>query len=295
MSNTRRPNAEKQVSRSRILPTVMIIAAVVLVAVALKLSGSFFSDRFLDDIEAWMASARDTPWAILPVMAVFLGLSFTGFPQFALVALTALVFGPLLGFVYSWVATMISASTHFGLGKRFGNRLLNRYGGERTHVFSRKIAQHGILASAGVRVIPSAPFIVVNTAAGVSHMAYWKFVLGTGLGTVPKTGLISFVGGNVMDILREQNLQDIALVVAIVVLWIALGLLARAYFIPRLRRTAPPAEAEAAEAVEALAVAAEGEAQTETESGAVTQDSAAERLETAGSAPPCGPNRIAAE
>ena len=135
----------------------------------------------------------------------------------------------------------------------------------------------------------------MNTAAGVSHMAYWKFVLGTGLGTVPKTGLISFVGGNVMDILREQNLQDIALVVAIVVLWIALGLLARAYFIPRLRRTAPPAEAEAAEAVEALAVAAEGEAQTETESGAVTQDSAAERLETAGSAPPRGPNRIAAE
>ena len=293
--STGTPNAEKQGPRRRVLSTVLIIAGVVLVAVALKLSGSFFSERLLDDIEAWMAFARDTPWAVLPVITVFLGLSFTGFPQFALVALTALVFGPWLGFMYSWIATVISASTHFGLGKRFGNRLLDRYGGERTHVFSRKIAQHGILASAGVRVIPSAPFIVVNTAAGVSHMAYWKFVLGTGLGTIPKTGLISFVGGNVMDILREQNLQDIALVVAIIVLWIALGLLARAYVLPRLRRNAPPAEAEAAKAVEALAVAAEGEAPAKTESGAVTQSGASEPHQTATSASPSGPNRIAAE
>lgn len=293
--STGTPDMEKRGPRRRILSTVLIVAAVVLVAVALKLSGSFFSDRFLDDIEAWMAFARDTPWAILPVIGVFLGLSFTGFPQFALVALTALVFGPWLGFIYSWVAAVISASTHFGLGKRFGNRLLNRYGGERTHVFSRKIAQHGILASAGVRVIPSAPFIVVNTAAGVSHMVYWKFALGTGLGTIPKTGLISFVGGNVMDILREQNLQDIALVVAIIVLWIVLGLLARAYVLPRLRRAGPPAEAEAAEAVEALAIAAEGEAPAKTESGAVTQDDAAEPLKTTASARPYGSNRIAAE
>jgi uncharacterized membrane protein YdjX (TVP38/TMEM64 family) len=48
------------------------------------------------------------------------------------------------------------------------------------------IGRHGIIASGLIRVIPSAPFIVVNAAAGAARVPLWKYLAGTSVGIVPK-------------------------------------------------------------------------------------------------------------
>lgn len=189
-----------------------------------------FSGLF-ETAQSLMEAAQTSPWAIFPVIGIYVGLSFLAAPQFGLHAMTALVFGPALGLVYAWIATLTGAALHFALGKRFGNRLLERYGGERSHRVSRKLAKHGILAAAIIRLVPSGPFIVVNVAAGTSHMAFWRFFLGTALGTLPKILAIALVGGGIVDLLATQDPVQLGMIAAGLALWLGIGWMVRHRFL----------------------------------------------------------------
>ena len=58
------------------------------------------------------------------------------------------------------------------------------------------IGKNGFMASLIVRLVPSAPFIVVNMAAGVTPMKVRDFVAGTAIGIIPKIALTAFAGGD---------------------------------------------------------------------------------------------------
>ncbi|MEM6615815.1 MAG: VTT domain-containing protein, partial [Pseudomonadota bacterium] len=158
--------------------------------------------------------------------------------QFGLHAASILIFGPVVGTFYAWIASLTGAAVHFMLGKRFGAKFLERYGGQRSQWISKKLAKHGILASAAIRLIPSGPFIVVNTLAGVSHMPFWKFLLGTAIGTPPKIIAIALVGGGLVDLIRSQDPFSIALIVAGITLWLVIGWFVKSRFFASEERIA---------------------------------------------------------
>lgn len=62
---------------------------------------------------------------------------------------------------------------------------LHRLMPPRLHRLSERIAVRGVLAVAAVRVIPLAPFALVNIAAGVSHVRLRDFVVGSALAMSP--------------------------------------------------------------------------------------------------------------
>ena len=68
---------------------------------------------------AWLAAAPG-PWALPAAVAAFAVLAFLGAPQFVLIAAAVVAFGPILGSIYSWVGTLVSALVGFWLGRAFG-------------------------------------------------------------------------------------------------------------------------------------------------------------------------------
>ena len=80
-----------------------------------------------------------------------------------------------------------------------------------------------VTASLIVRLVPSAPFIVVNMAAGVTPMRVWHFVAGTALGIVPKIVLTAFAGASIVDVLKGEDGRNILWLALIVVVWLAMG------------------------------------------------------------------------
>ena len=195
-----------------------------------------------------LARAAESPWAILGVISVFSLLALTGFPQILLFTVTIIAFGPKNGAIYSWVATMVSATLTFGLGHFLGGRWIHRLGGDRVHRTIDFIGGHGILASGLVRVVPSAPFIVVNAAAGAAHIPMWKFWTGTGIGIVPKIMLVALLGvmapdadvlkdgvSGVVDFFTSREPADLALVALIVAGWVGF-LLAMRWIYKRISR-----------------------------------------------------------
>lgn len=143
----------------------------------------------------WLALAPG-PYALPAVVVAFAVLAFLGVPQVALIAAAVLVFGPWPGLAYSWTGTMVSSLVGFGLGRAFGARLIADWPQARR--FAELVGRNGFMASLVVRLVPFAPFVLVNIAAGVTAMPWAAFALGTAVGILPKIVVIAFAGHSMM-------------------------------------------------------------------------------------------------
>lgn len=177
-------------------------------------------------LEGWLASARG-PWSLPVAVAAFAALAFIGTPQIVLIAAAVVAFGPMLGAAYSWIGTMVSSIVGFYLGRTAGAKTLERFSGDGVRRFMHLVGENGFLASLIVRLVPSAPFIVVNMAAGVTPMRARDFVAGTGIGIIPKIALTAFAGASIVQLMKGEVGRHAIWIAAAAVLWLAIGWYAR--------------------------------------------------------------------
>ncbi len=137
------------------------------------------------ELGPWLARFRYEPWAPLAVLACFIGGGLLMLPVTLMVVLTAIAFGPVLGFVYALLASTASAGVSFMIGRGLGHRHVEQLAGTRVHDLSRRIGHHGFLTIALLRMVPVAHFTVVSMAAGTSHIRLASFLLGTIVGMAP--------------------------------------------------------------------------------------------------------------
>jgi phosphatidylserine/phosphatidylglycerophosphate/cardiolipin synthase-like enzyme/uncharacterized membrane protein YdjX (TVP38/TMEM64 family) len=112
-------------------------------------------------------------------------------PITALVVASVLVFGPWLGSAVSLAGALGGAALGWVAGRVLWHDALQRLMTPRFRRLSERIAVRGILAVAAVRVIPLAPFAMVNVAAGVSHVRLRDFVAGSALAMAPGIALLA--------------------------------------------------------------------------------------------------------
>jgi uncharacterized membrane protein YdjX (TVP38/TMEM64 family) len=201
------------------------LALFVLVGAVLVLgkSGMFT----FEGLELWLESLRDGPWGLPATILVFCVSAFIGAPQFVLIAAAVVAFGPSEGFFYSWVATMVSAALTFWLGRLAGAETVRRYAGDGVNRVSKFIGRNAFMASLIVRNVPSAPFIVVNMAFGVTRASFWAFWGGAAIGILPKTALVAFAGGSAIAALAGSPWTAAIAAAAAALLWIMGMLIAR--------------------------------------------------------------------
>ena len=164
------------------------------------------------------------PWTPFFVLAVFVAGGLVAFPVLILIAATAAAFGPWPGLAYATAGALTSALVTFAIGAKLGKDVLRDILGPRLNRIREKIAQEGVLAIALVRVVPLAPFTVVNLVAGASDIKLTHFMLGTLLGMAPGLLLMSALGHQISRILVDPTATDVALLVVFVVLWIAVSI-----------------------------------------------------------------------
>ena len=124
---------------------------------------------------------------------------------------------------------MVSSLVGFYLGRVAGAKVLERFSGAGVKRFMHHVGKNGFLASFIVRLVPSAPFIVINMAAGVTPMRLADYTLGTALGIVPKIVLTAFAGNSIVGLMRGQIGEGALWLAVIAAAWIALGWAARAW------------------------------------------------------------------
>jgi phospholipase D1/2 len=223
------------------LRTVAKAAAVVLLLLGLTLLWQFTPVSDLTDpanLEVAISAISSSPWSGVLVVAVFLAGGLIAFPVNLLIAATAAAFGPVLGFVYAAAGTMLSAVVTYGIGAWFGRDALFALLGPRLSRIRAQIAERGILAVAAVRVVPVAPFTLVNVVAGASQIRLADYLIGTAVGMAPGLVVMSALGHQILLIFTDPSPRHFALLAAAIALWLALifGLQSA---VQRLRRSAP--------------------------------------------------------
>ncbi len=197
-------------------------------------------DGGIAQVNRIIAAAAESPYALIGVVSIFSLLALTGFPQILMITATVIVFGPVTGALYAWFATMASATLTFGLGHFLGGRWVRGLAGDRVQRTVNFLHNHGIVASGMIRVVPSAPFIVVNAAAGTAHIPLWKYWIGTGIGIIPKIAVVAILAAyfpdartlsegvdGVVDFFTSREPRDLAIIAGVIAAWLGFLLLVR--------------------------------------------------------------------
>ena len=207
---------------SRNLDRILLPALVLLTLASFFIAGAIFNLEG-DRIHAFMASAAESPLALIVVILIFVAFGFLGTPQFLLITITGAVLPPTLAFSYAWIATLISATIHFYMGRQFSD-WIDRASGSRVNKLKTLIRQNGLVASAVVRNVPAGPFIFVNVVCGASGMRGYNFLIGTAIGIIPKAAGLIFLGVNLSSYLKDPSPMRLLVLVGVIAIVAALSM-----------------------------------------------------------------------
>jgi phospholipase D1/2 len=126
----------------------------------------------------------------------------------------------------------------YGIGAAIGRDAVETVLGPRLHRVRRSITKRGVLAVAAIRLVPIAPFTLVNLVAGASRIPFADYVLGTVIGMAPGLILMSALGHQIWTMISEPTPTNILLFVLAVLAWLIVSIGAQALLLHWRRRNA---------------------------------------------------------
>jgi phospholipase D1/2 len=168
-------------------------------------------------ISAWAIGLRNNPARPFIILGAYLAGSIISFPITILILATALVFGPIKGLFYSFLGCIIGAVVTYAIGYFLGSDFIRKLTGERWKVVERKIDQSGILALATLRLIPVAPFTMINIISGAFKVPFRDYLLGSLLGMAPGIILTNLFAHQLQSAIRNPGLGSLILLAVLII------------------------------------------------------------------------------
>lgn len=168
----------------------MVLLGAPLLAAWWSRSG-FPAQARLEDLLAWIRGLG--PWGPALVVALLaLETLVAPLPGMPLVTASAVVYGPVAGFLLGWSGAWLGSSLAFALARRWlHRRVWERLDPRRRELVRRLGERHGFALLVLLRLFPLTSVDWLAYAAGVSTMPFRTYALATGLGLIP--GVTSYV------------------------------------------------------------------------------------------------------
>lgn len=155
------------------------------------------------------------PLAPAIVLVSYVAASLVAVPITLLIAATGLVFGAWPGAAYAVGGTILAAAATYYVGAWLGRDAVRKLAGARANRLSERIGRRGLVTVMILRLLPIAPFTIVNLVAGASHIGIRDFLLGTVLGMVPGVVLTVTFAHQLVAAIRHPGGPSLAWLVAI--------------------------------------------------------------------------------
>ena len=197
---------------------VFALAGVLLAIGAAALAYRHTALREYIDLASIITSSKGLqtgPLAVLLMLGAFVGGGLMLVPVTLLIGVCVLVFGPVEGAVYAVAGSLASAASTYTIGRFLGRDAVRRLAGQGLNALSRRLARKGLLAMTLVRLLPVAPFSIVNIVAGASHIGWRDFLLGTLLGMVPGIIVIATFIDRTVAVVQDPGPETIAMLIGV--------------------------------------------------------------------------------
>jgi uncharacterized membrane protein YdjX (TVP38/TMEM64 family) len=220
------PAAEPGSVKAKVVRFVLVLLAMAGLAAAWRWTplGEWITPERISGMAEYLRGNPMTPAIVIPV---FVLASLAMIPVTLLIFAVALLFTPWIALSYSMAGCLLGGIISYWLGHALGRSTLSRLAGSRINRVSRRLAKHGVITMTAVRLVPIAPFSVVNMVAGASHIRLQDFVLGTFLGTIPGITAITVFEHQLEAAIRDPGFRSVAVLAAVVVAFLIIGVLVR--------------------------------------------------------------------
>lgn len=219
------PREARKPAPRRLVGLGMLALALAALAVAWRWTplGDYIN---LSSLVALARGLESLPFTPIAVIASYVVAGLLMVPVTLVIAVTGIVFGPLEGSLYALGGTMLSAAVTYGLGFWLGRETVQRMLGPRMNRLSRRLGRQGILAMIVIRMLPIAPFTVVNIVAGTSHIRLRDYLIGTMIGMSPGIAITATFVHHLAEAIRNPSMGTIAILaaVALALIGLAMGL-----------------------------------------------------------------------
>jgi phospholipase D1/2 len=191
-----------------------------------------------DRIAALMGRMRASAWGPLIVIAAFVIGGLVMFPVTLLITATAVVFDPWWAILLSLSGALANAVTLYAAGRLVMRETVQHAFGTYVDRLRRALDHSGVVAVATIRMLPIAPYSLVNLAAGSINVRLRDYVLGTLLGILPGTIALTAFGHQLREIVARPTLNNVGVLLVVIAAWVTLSFALQRFVSKRRRPTA---------------------------------------------------------
>ena len=122
-------------------------------------------------------------------------------PGLPMTVLGGVVFGPIWGTVYVWIAATVGAGLAFLVARYAVRTTVERWvqASPRLARVDGQVAEHGWRIVMLTRLVPVFPFNLQNYAYGITRIGFWSYVITSAICMLPGTAAFTFAGGALSD------------------------------------------------------------------------------------------------
>ena len=135
-------------------------------------------------------------------------------PVTLLIVVTAAAFGPRLGRALRAARRAAQRGAGYGLGRALGRQRVRRLFGSRLSSGGQRLSRHGIVVVTVIRLLPLAPYSIVNLAAGAAEIGLRDFLIGTALGMLPGVFGAALFAEQLVRTMRRPEPGNVLLLIA---------------------------------------------------------------------------------
>jgi uncharacterized membrane protein YdjX (TVP38/TMEM64 family) len=161
-------------------------------------------------------SMKNSPFSLLVVLGSYLAGSLVLFPITILMLATIFLYGPVFGFSYSLIGSVAAAAFTYWIGRAIARNRVREIAGNKLNRISSLIAKKGLLTIIFARVLPIAPFSIINIVAGASHVRFVDFILGTAIGMLPGLLGMTLFGNSLKSAIKNPDPFSVFILIVVV-------------------------------------------------------------------------------
>lgn len=150
-------------------------------------------------------------WGPVGIIVLMIAHCFIPFPAEFVALAAGSVYGTVFGTLLTWTGAMAGAALSFALTRMLGQPFVEWALPERQKaMLDRWTADQGAVTLLVSRFIPVIAFNLINYAAGLTKVSWWTFLWTTGVGILPLTALMVYMGSNMRSLSWEWLLATSA-------------------------------------------------------------------------------------
>ena len=142
-------------------------------------------------------------------------------PLGVFIALNVITFGEVVGFLVSWIATVMGCMISFYISRKLGYKFRKKHKeNEQIKKIKNKIGNMPLSSIAVLVAVPFTPAFAVNIGAGLSNINPKKYLISIMIGKLPMVYFWGFIGKSLLESITDPY-TIVQIVIMLIIAYLA--------------------------------------------------------------------------